>query len=496
MAILEEEVFTTVNSRTIKHYENLGYKIPRELNSKGKPVIKRGAKILVKVADLPKRSVVEVTKVCDDCGSKLKQPLSAIMGNRDKKTGRDRCNKCGRVHDNFKRKKSIKHENSFEYWAIKNNKNHLLNEFSHKNEKTPSQILKFTSDEYIWECPECAIEYKKKVIDRTSWDSSCPRCHTWKVNEFNCLWATNPETAKLLLNSEDGYKYRKGSGTKLNWRCPSCNNIIKNKFPRTVINHGLSCSVCSDGLSYPEKFMMNVLKQLGVNPFTQKVFEWSLRRKYDFYVEELNYIIETHGLQHYKGGFERAKGRTLEEEQENDKLKENLAKMNHINTYIIIDCRKSEMEWIKSSVLNSKLNDMYDLSNIDWMKCHEYACNSLVKTVSELWNGGMKNRMEITKVVSVSRNTTLKYLKQGAELGWCDYSREEAIRLAAYINSRSVVRLTLDGEYVDEWKSMADVRRALNISGVSYACMNSGIAGGFKWEYKEDYENRNKDVKK
>ena len=51
---------------------------------------------------------------------------------------------------------------------------------------------------------------------------------------------------------------------------------------------------------------------------------------YDFYIPELEAIIEVHGSQHYGQGFEKVGGRTLEEEQINDRLKEDLAKQNGI----------------------------------------------------------------------------------------------------------------------------------------------------------------------
>ena len=49
-------------------------------------------------------------------------------------------------------------------------------------------------------------------------------------------------------------------------------------------------------------------------------------------------------------------GRTLEEEQENDELKKSLAIKNGIKDYLVIDCRESEMEFIKSNILKSQLN--------------------------------------------------------------------------------------------------------------------------------------------
>ena len=162
---------------------------------------------------------------------------------------------------------------------------------------------------------------------------------------------------------------------------------------------GLSC-FCNDGISYVEKFMYNALKQLDIKFSTQlskTVFKWCDKYRYDFYFEYNNkqYICEINGLQHYEESFKNVKSnrnrRTLKEEQKNDKLKKELALKNDIkeDNYIVIDCRYSELEWIKEHILNSNLAKIFDLSNIDWLKCHEFACCTRVKEACDLWESGI-----------------------------------------------------------------------------------------------------------
>ena len=78
-------------------------------------------------------------------------------------------------------------------------------------------------------------------------------------------------------------------------------------------------------------------------------------KRYDIYIPSINCIIENHGIQHYNKGFEFIGGRTLEEEQENDKYKKCVANKNGVENYIIIDCRKSTKEWVEQSVMQSYL---------------------------------------------------------------------------------------------------------------------------------------------
>src|SRR5206468_9685999 len=134
-------------------------------------------------------------------------------------------------------------------------------------------------------------------------------------------------------------------------------------------------------------------------------------------------IIEVHGIQHYTKSFKRSDGRTrsLKEEQENDTLKENLAKQNGIIYYIIFDCSISNIDYIKNSVLNnSHFLDLFNLSNVNWTECHKFACKSLVKDACDLWNEG-NNAVNIGNKMKLSHSTIVNYLKQGSQIGWCNY---------------------------------------------------------------------------
>ena len=170
----------------------------------------------------------------------------------------------------------------------------------------------------------------------------CPICSNHQVLKgYNDLWTTNPEIAGMLLNQDEGYLYTSGSKHKTDWNCLNCGNIIKDKSINEVTKCGLSCNNCSDGISYPEKFMMSVLKQLNIEykfQLTKTTFEWCGKYKYDFYLPNYNMIIETHGEQHYfnNGMFPV----TVEEQKKIDKEKMSLAISNGVE-YKAIDCRHS-----------------------------------------------------------------------------------------------------------------------------------------------------------
>ena len=317
---------------------------------------------------------------------------------------------------------------------------------------------------------------------------------------YNDMWTTNPELAKLLLNPEDGYKYTENSKHKEIWRCSDCKSIIGNKTITQVNHYGLCCANCGDGMSIPEKIMYNILKQLNIVFITQlskSIFNWCNKYRYDFYFESNNeqYIIETHGKQHYDD----TSGvyiKTLEQEQENDKFKKELAIKNNIKkeNYMIIDCMYSELEYIRNSILHSKLAEIFDLSIIDWLECEEFTCTSLVKIVCEIKKNKPNITMsEISKITKLNKTTICKYLKRGNKLGWCIYNAEKeknnAIKNLKIINQIGVKCVTTN-EIFNSIKDASDNYK-IDSSSITKCCRGIRKSAGkhpttnenMKWIY-------------
>lgn len=66
--IISKTVLITLNPRNIRHYESLGYKIPKYTDNKNRSCIQKETKIKVKVSDLHKNSHIKVFCKCDKCG--------------------------------------------------------------------------------------------------------------------------------------------------------------------------------------------------------------------------------------------------------------------------------------------------------------------------------------------------------------------------------------------------------------------------------------------
>ena len=295
-------------------------------------------------------------------------------------------------------------------------------------------------------CNICGQEFNRLPHNFLS-SPKCPVCDgTECANGINDLWETNPEIASMLLNADDGYKYTiRNRKVKLDWKC-SCGNIIKSRTLNYVLLNGLACKKCCDGLSYPNKFMFNVLSQLSIEFEAEKSFSWSDDRKYDNYIPFINCIIENHGIGHYEIQIHK-KGKTVEQEQQNDTYKKQLAIANNIEEYITIDARYSELAWIKQSILNSRLAELFDLSNIDWVECHKYATKSIIYHICELWKH--HNQIgEISKQLKLHTCTVSGYLKTGNKLGLCDYSPDKnRSNSTFYYKSKPILCVTTNEKF-------------------------------------------------
>ncbi|WP_251398523.1 zinc-ribbon domain-containing protein [Ureibacillus chungkukjangi] len=349
------------------------------------------------------------------------------------------------------------------------------------------KVSKGLNDKPWWICENGHV-WDTSISNRVK-GSSCRYCSGYEAwIGFNDLWTTRPNLAKLFFNHEDGYKYTQGSNMRVDWVCPNCGKVIKNKKIVDVKSKGLPCPTCSDGFSYPEKVMYHLLSSLAKEFEYQKTFKWSDNKRYDFYIPSLNMIIETHGIQHFE---ESGRGRSLQEEQANDNYKKELSLKNGIEHYIVIDCRYSSFEFIKENILDSELKVAFDLQRINWGNIEINSHKSIVKEISDIWNKGYSLK-EIVNMMNLNINTVRNCLVNGVKTGLCDYTPDEArLRgISVSILNKEIVKLDLDGNYISSHKSIKEV--ALNDSmrtGISSVCRGIQISAiGFRWLYKEDYE--------
>ena len=119
---------------------------------------------------------------------------------------------------------------------------------------------------------------------------------------------------------------------------------------------------------------------------------------------------------------------SLEEVQLNDKMKNKKAIRNGIDDYIVIDCQKSSLDYLKTSILkNEQLAKYIDINKVNFEKCHEFAISDeILLEVVQLWNDNKNlTTVDIAKIVGLSQITISGYLKSASQIGLCSYSSQE-----------------------------------------------------------------------
>ena len=329
-----------------------------------------------------------------------------------------RCSYC-------KGQKKVHPRDSFAQWGIDNiDKDFLKKYWSDKNTLDPWKITN-CSGKKIWIlCQEKDYHNDDGGYEITCANfhngKRCSYCHSKKIHRLDSLGYLYPQIAQMIIDDErnnvimdDMYKVAPRTESRFYFKCDKCGkNSSDKKSLSMIVGYKFSCEYCSDGISIPEKFTINILKQLDVEIQTQlakSTFEWCKDYRYDFYIPALNTIIETHGLQHYENCFECYSNRTLEEEQENDRLKKELALNNNIDNYIVIDCRYSKFDWLKENIIK-ELGNHFDLSDIDWKLAWEESQKSLVWETKRLYDLGYNNK-QIAEKIGICDTTVTKYKK-------------------------------------------------------------------------------------
>ena len=331
------------------------------------------------------------------------------------------------------------------------------------------------------EC-ECSLGHvwEEKIINILH-GRGCPYCSNDRVLVgFNDAWTTHPQICKYLKNPEDGYKYTYGSTHKTDFICPDCGATIHKSFNYISYN-GLLCSNCSDGVSYPNKFIRQMLQQLKIDFIPEYSAEWSQSKQYDCYfkINQQEYVVEMDGMQHYEEST--LTPLTLDEIVKNDRIKTSLATKNGVEM-IRIDCRKSECEYIKQNILSSRLNSIFNLSSIDWELCDFHAQKSLVKEACDLYISGVCSPKEIGRILHIDRSTARRYLKHGTKHGWCEYRIQPNKSIELLDDEMNVIKKFNDVNECDEYLQTV-YKLKTSKSGIYGACRNNTTYKGLKIKY-------------
>ena len=317
------------------------------------------------------------------------------------------------------------------------------------------------------------------LIDGYEWDirqgnlqsgKGCPVCgHKVVMPGINDIATTHPHLMKYFVDVADANKYSHQSTKHIDVKCPNC-GYIKTTKVCNFTDGGFKCPMCSDGVSYPNKFARELFGQLS-DQYDYYEYEWSPdwagKLRYDNYVELKDgrkIVIEMDGGQHYNQT-------NYFKDCNTDKIKDELANQNRIEM-IRVNCDyykgQYRFEYIKSSVISS-LGDIFDLSCVDWDECNKIATSSKVIEAINLYNKNPHvSKTRLAKELGVAHSTLMAYLRCGEELGLCKI--EDCL-----VNLRPVCAENIKTKKQFMFKSIAD---AATYFSKSWDSMNYYLSSG------------------
>lgn len=328
----------------------------------------------------------------------------------------------------------------------------------------------------------------------------CPVCNNGNmaIKGYTDIATTNPELVSLFKNIEDTYSLKINSRKKVKLICPECNQISVSS-PILINRYGFKCKYCSDGLSYPNKFIRNMFSLYLFNQVIEYKFEYQCAL--DEYNEEINrekffydmyfvkdgkqYVVEMDGgIGHGNNTLDKSMKDSLLIDKEKDKLA--IESGIHI---IRIDCNysdyKNRYEFIKRNILDSVLSNILDLSIVDFDEINKASLESNVIKVCNLFNEGVAP-MDIDKHINITFSTVYDYLHIGNCIGLCKFNPVDNRK---ELMSKKVINIT-DNVVFDSVRD-ANEKYKVNICPVlkgkaSYAGINED-GYKIKWIYYDDF---------
>ena len=299
---------------------------------------------------------------------------------------------------------------------------------------------------YKYKCIKCGVELwttEKSLLKGCGCACCCTPPKVLVVG-MNDITTTDPWMIPYFQGGyEEAKLYTYNSMKKIYPKCPYCGRV-KEK-PLTISNlhnFGMGC-ICKDGHSKISKYIFNVLEQLKkqnkINDFKTEIkYDWNTYKTFDGkeHQASIDFIIEYDNRQiplEADGGFHRCDnnmtGQKKEEIQYIDKQRDDNC-LKYLGEATI---RISDENDIKENILNSELNNVFDLTYINWDECEKFSCSNLIKITCEYKkNNPNMTTIEIAEIMKSSDTTIRNRLKIGNELGWCHYDpKEEMLKVYA-----------------------------------------------------------------
>lgn len=337
---------------------------------------------------------------------------------------------------------------------------------------------------------KCLCKKCKKIFhggQRTLKYKTCPHCFKSKISIVDSEpW--------MMAYFQGGYdeakKYTRFSKESFYPICPKCGRkkTVPIKITSLKRTGTIGCP-CSSGSSYPEKIVYSLLEQLGID-FKYQVSTNTLGfngefKLYDFYIKKYLLIIETHGIQHYKSI---KNWNSFERQQRNDKYKKDLAMNNGITNYIVLDCRYSNIEWIRRSIMKSNLPTILNFNedDINWNICKTIKIDSITEQICGDYHNNFLTVSELAEKYNKSPRAINRCLNKGDSVGLCIHNKN--------VNTISIpIEVLKDNTHIGYFKNLSNTKEYFNntseriSSYYTYKLLKEGKSyKGYTIKYVED----------
>lgn len=336
-------------------------------------------------------------------------------------------------------------------------------------------------------CNKCGKSYVRAICGVLV--NGCAICDNQVVIEgYNDIATTHPHLVKYFMDKNDTKQCSYGCNIKKRLCCPNCGEE-KSMTPNELNLKGFSCKRCSDGISYPNKFMMSMLKQLRIEFTTEYSPKWIKPKRYDFYIPSKKMIIEMDGGWHRKDNT--MSGQSKEKSVEIDNYKDKAAREHGIEV-VRIDCdygKELKGHYIKNNILNSELILFKDFKKVNFNDCDIFANTSNLKLeICNYWNNNSNiTTTNLINKFNLSQPTISSYLKFGNKIGICNYDPKNEMKKNMFKNSRAIVKSVICLETNEIFESAIEIeKRCYELFGckMTHRSISNCCNGKQKSDYK------------
>ena len=403
-------------------------------------------------------------------------------------------------------------------------------DYVHNDGKTPSDVFAHSNLTANWKCDKCGFTWAAKISNRVRpGKQGCPAC-SGKVlaTGINDLATTHPELAQEW-DYEKNYPLTPkdvmhGSAKEYWWICHfGHESYLKSPNKRTSQHSG--CPVCKKGRqsSFAERALYFYTRQLFPDAINRYKDIFNNGMELDIYIPSMKLGIEYDGIAFHKperverehrkyvickeNGIKliRIKEQNLDEAWLND-----VADQMYQTEYDGKDLNKLEntIRWVLGKLTFAFSNLQLDI-NI-------YRDENLIRNINPVYikdNSLAAKHPEIAKQWHPTKNGNLKpsmFLCGSSYNAWwlcpvCgnEWQREINARVGqktgckkCYLeriktkcpNNKTIYRYSLDGLFIDEWRSVSFASRSLSINCSNISMCANGKrknAGGYIWSYEK-----------